>query len=78
MPGLRTTFSAMVYAAPATQAVPSQCALEPSRSLRYLPLTHAVVGWLKRRANADTSAPPTNFPPFTLRDDGEVRAFQPR
>jgi hypothetical protein len=35
-----------------------------------------VVGWLKRRENADTYDPDTNFNPFTLRDDGEVRAFR--
>src|SRR5581483_7027489 len=42
------------------------------------PLTYAVVGWLKRRENADTYDPHTDFNPFTLRDDGEVRAFQQR
>lgn len=42
------------------------------------PLTYAVVGFLKRRENADTYDPHTDFNPFTLRDDGEVRAFETR
>jgi uncharacterized integral membrane protein (TIGR00697 family) len=40
------------------------------------PLTYAVVGWLKRREDADTWDVRTDFNPFTLRDDGEVREYR--
>ncbi|MBS0192788.1 MAG: queuosine precursor transporter [Proteobacteria bacterium] len=40
------------------------------------PVTYAVVGWLKRRENADTYDTTTNFNPFSLRDEGEVRAYR--
>ncbi|HET6546457.1 MAG TPA: queuosine precursor transporter [Rhodanobacteraceae bacterium] len=40
------------------------------------PLTYAVVGFLKRREDADTWDVGTNFNPFTLRDDGEVREYR--
>ncbi|MEO8742558.1 MAG: queuosine precursor transporter [Lysobacteraceae bacterium] len=42
----------------------------------FTPVTYAIVGWLKRRENADTYDTATNFNPFSLRDDGEVREFR--
>ena len=39
------------------------------------PVTYAVVGFLKRRENADTYDTHTDFNPFSLRDEGEVREF---
>ncbi len=40
------------------------------------PVTYAVVGFLKRRENADTYDVNTHFNPFSLRDEGEVREFR--
>jgi len=40
------------------------------------PVTYAVVGFLKRRENADTFDTGTNFNPFSLRDEGEVREYR--
>ena len=40
------------------------------------PVTYAVVGFLKRRENADTYDTTTSFNPFSLRDEGEVREYQ--
>jgi uncharacterized integral membrane protein (TIGR00697 family) len=40
------------------------------------PVTYAVVGFLKRRENADTYDVSTHFNPFTLRDEGEVREYR--
>jgi uncharacterized integral membrane protein (TIGR00697 family) len=37
------------------------------------PVTYAVVGWLKRKEGVDTYDRNTDFTPFTLRDDGDVR-----
>lgn len=40
------------------------------------PVTYAVVGFLKRRENADTYDIGTRFNPFSLRDDGDVRPYR--
>lgn len=40
------------------------------------PVTYAVVGFLKRREDADTYDTTTNFNPFSLKDEGEVREFR--
>ncbi|HEY2344358.1 MAG TPA: queuosine precursor transporter [Xanthomonadaceae bacterium] len=40
------------------------------------PVTYAVVGFLKRRENVDTFDTDTNFNPFSLRDEGEVREYR--
>ena len=40
------------------------------------PVTYAVVGFLKRREDADTYDTTTRFNPFSLRDEGEVREFR--
>lgn len=40
------------------------------------PVTYAVVRFLKERENADTFDTDTNFNPFSLRDEGEVRAWR--
>ena len=40
------------------------------------PVTYAVVGFLKRREHADTYDTNTDFNPFSLKDDGEVREFR--
>lgn len=37
------------------------------------PVTYAVVGFLKRREGVDTYDAQTNFTPFSLRDEGELR-----
>jgi hypothetical protein len=39
-------------------------------------VTSTVVGFLKRREDADTYDTTTNFNPFSLRDEGEVREFR--
>jgi uncharacterized integral membrane protein (TIGR00697 family) len=39
------------------------------------PVTYAVVGFLKRRENVDTYDTTTNFNPFSLRDEGELREY---
>ena len=39
------------------------------------PVTYAIVGFLKRHENADAWDEDTDFNPFTLKDDGEVRAY---
>jgi uncharacterized integral membrane protein (TIGR00697 family) len=38
------------------------------------PVTYAVIGFLKRREHVDTYDVNTNFTPFSLRDEGELRA----
>lgn len=38
------------------------------------PMTYAVIGFLKRREGVDVYDRETRFTPFSLRDDGEVRA----
>ena len=40
------------------------------------PVTYAVVGFLKRREDADTYDVNTHFNPFSLKDEGEVREFR--
>ena len=40
------------------------------------PVTYAVVGFLKRREDADTYDTTTSFNPFSLRDEGDVREFR--
>jgi len=40
------------------------------------PLTYAVVGFLKRREGIDTFDDATNFTPFSLRDEGDVRTYR--
>ncbi len=40
------------------------------------PVTYAVVGFLKRRENADTYDTHTRFNPFSLRDEGDVREYR--
>ena len=39
-------------------------------------MTCAVVAFPKRREDADTYGVNTNFNPFGLKDEGEVREFQ--
>lgn len=39
----------------------------------FTPVTYAVVGWLKRSEGVDTFDRNTNFTPFSLRDEGEVK-----
>jgi hypothetical protein len=41
------------------------------------PLTYAVVGFLKSREGVDTYDEHTHFTPFSLKDEGEVRAIGP-
>ena len=40
------------------------------------PVTYAVVGWLKRKEGVDTYDRNTDFTPFTLKDDGQVRHYE--
>jgi len=40
------------------------------------PVTYAVVGFLKRHEHADTYDVGTNFNPFSLRDEGDVRDYR--
>ncbi len=40
------------------------------------PLTYAVVGFLKRREGIDTFDDATNFTPFSLRSEGDVRTYR--
>ena len=40
------------------------------------PVTYAIIGFLKRRENADTYDTDTHFNPFSLRDEGDVRAYR--
>jgi queuosine precursor transporter len=40
------------------------------------PVTYAVIGFLKRREHVDTYDVNTNFTPFSLRDEGELRAMR--
>ena len=40
------------------------------------PVTYAVVGFLKRREDADTYDTTTSFNPFSLRDEGDVREYR--
>ena len=40
------------------------------------PVTYAVVGFLKRREDADTYDVGTDFNPFSLKDEGDVREFR--
>jgi hypothetical protein len=40
------------------------------------PVTYAVVGFLKRREDADTYDTHTHFNPFSLKDEGDVREFR--
>ncbi|MBP1473620.1 queuosine precursor transporter [Frateuria sp. MAH-13] len=40
----------------------------------FTPLTYAVVGFLKSREGVDTYDEHTHFTPFSLKDEGEVRA----
>ena len=42
----------------------------------FTPVTYAVVGFLKRREDADTYDVNTDFNPFSLKDEGEVREFR--
>ncbi len=39
----------------------------------FTPATYAVVGWLKRAEGIDTYDRDTNFTPFSLRDEGEIK-----
>ena len=48
--------------------------MKVSVEILFTPVTYAVVGFLKRREGVDTYDPHTHFTPFSLRDEGEVRA----
>jgi hypothetical protein len=42
----------------------------------FTPVTYAVVGFLKRKEGVDVYDRTTHFTPFSLRDEGEVKAYR--
>jgi len=42
----------------------------------FTPATYAIVGWLKRVENVDAYDLGVRFTPFSLRDEGETRAYE--
>lgn len=42
----------------------------------FVPVTYAVVGFLKRAEGMETFDRGTRFNPFSLADDGEIREFR--
>lgn len=50
-------------------------AMKVAVEILFTPLTYAVVGALKRAEGVDTYDTQTAFTPFSLRDEGELRAY---